>query len=432
MWEDAISLTELKSRSKAVVRRRGRQILLVASETGVYACANRCPHEGYPLSEGVLSEGCVLTCNWHNWKFDLGDGRTLVGGDRLRRFGVRLEGDRVLIDLTPEDPVRRRAEILVGLGRALGDGDEARMVRETARLAREPGGEMEAVRSAIYWAAERLEFGTTHAIAGAPDWLALHDSHARNADERLAAIGEILGHIANDARGGGVFPYPSGAAPWSEAGFLQAIETEGEPLALAFVRGALESGLRERDLLPALARAALAHYADFGHSLIYVVQTLALIERLGEAVAEPLLQMLVRSLVYARREDLLPEFRDYALRLAEWGSPTRKVPVPEAASLRRLSARRAMAVTAAWGGHFEPSAVFPIMVEAAGWQLLHADDRLFAATGGKIGDNYNWLDFTHALTFARAGMVAAHAAPDLWPAVLLQLARAFSGAAVQP
>ncbi len=201
MWEDAISLAELKSRSKVVVRRYGRQILLVASETGVYACANRCPHEGYPLSEGVLTDGSVLTCNWHNWKFDLESSRTIVGGDRLRRFDVRIENGRVLIDLTPEDPAQRRAEILAGLARALEDADEARLLRETARLAREPEGELEAVRSAILWAAERLEFGTTHAIAGAPDWLNLHDNHAADADERLAAIGEILGHIAEDARG---------------------------------------------------------------------------------------------------------------------------------------------------------------------------------------------------------------------------------------
>ena len=39
----------------------------------VWACDNRCPHEGYPLVEGNLTDGCILTCNWHNWKF--GEGR---------------------------------------------------------------------------------------------------------------------------------------------------------------------------------------------------------------------------------------------------------------------------------------------------------------------------------------------------------------------
>ena len=54
--------------------------------------------EGYPLSEGVLTNGCVLTCNWHNWKFDLASGVTLVGGDQVTRFPIRLEGGRVLLE----------------------------------------------------------------------------------------------------------------------------------------------------------------------------------------------------------------------------------------------------------------------------------------------------------------------------------------------
>ena len=88
-WIDALSLDELAAKGKAVVRHAGRQILLLHTGRGVFACANRCPDEGYPLSEGTLGDGCVLTCNWHNWKFDLAAGVTLVGGDALPRYPVR-------------------------------------------------------------------------------------------------------------------------------------------------------------------------------------------------------------------------------------------------------------------------------------------------------------------------------------------------------
>ena len=54
-------------------------------------------------------------------------------------------------------------------------------------------------------------------------------------------------------------------------------------------------GLTPDDLLPILADAALAHYAGFGHSLIYVVKTIELAQRLGSQVAEPLLRLLARS-----------------------------------------------------------------------------------------------------------------------------------------
>jgi nitrite reductase/ring-hydroxylating ferredoxin subunit len=47
----------------------------------------RCPHEGYPLAAGQVSPGdCVLTCNWHNWKFRLDTGECLIGGDHVRGY----------------------------------------------------------------------------------------------------------------------------------------------------------------------------------------------------------------------------------------------------------------------------------------------------------------------------------------------------------
>ncbi len=75
-------LAKLRARGAMVVKRGKKQIVLFASGPAVYACNNRCPHEGYPLSEGTLSAGtrgrvCLLTCNWHNWKFDLESGQTL-------------------------------------------------------------------------------------------------------------------------------------------------------------------------------------------------------------------------------------------------------------------------------------------------------------------------------------------------------------------
>ena len=421
-WIDAAPLAKLEAKGKLVIRHQGRQILLTLTPRGLFACANRCPHEGYPLSEAVLSDGCVLTCNWHNWKFDLESGETLVGGDRLRRFPTRIEDGRVLIDVTPPDPAEQRERILAGLSRALEDQDQQRLVRETARLMRlriDPG---EAVAAAVDWAAERFEFGTTHAIAGAPDWLALHDRPSSTPVERLAAIGEILGHIADDARTGRVFPFAAGDAEWDAVAFVNAVEREDEARAISLIRGGLRAGIAARQLLPTLAEAALSHYADFGHSLIYTVKTVALIERLGSRSAEPLLALLVRSLVYATREDLLPEFRDYRARLAGWGREGGTPPPPlSATALRGRSAKQAMALVAAWGARHPPEPIFAALLEAAGWSLLHVDEALLTRTDAALADNISWLDFTHALTFADAWLAVAPARPDLWPAALLQL-----------
>jgi nitrite reductase/ring-hydroxylating ferredoxin subunit len=421
-WIDAIALQHLAEKGKAVIRHDGRQILLVHGEAGLFACTNRCPHEGYPLSEGTLTDGCVLTCNWHNWKFNLESGQTLVGGDRLTQFPVRVENGRVLIDVTPPDAGRRRAEILAGVVRGLRDLDHQRMVRETARLIRLKADPADAIRTAIAWSAERLEFGMTHAFAGAADWLRLFDRPASTDDEKLAALGEILGHIADDARGGGEFPFPSGSVAWNESAFLQAMEREDEAAAIPMLRGALDAGMTPDDLMPPLATAALAHYAGFGHSLIYTVKTVELARRLGAEVAEPLLCLLARNLIYARREDLLPEFRDYATRLAEWGAPVAPIPPLDPTALRGMAAKSAMAVVTGWGARHQPVAIFRVLVEAAAWNLLHADETVFTSTTAKLADNVGWLDFTHALTFAEAAHCVVPRRLGLWPAILLQLA----------
>jgi nitrite reductase/ring-hydroxylating ferredoxin subunit len=420
-WIDVMPMTELEAKGKAVVRRDGRQILLVHNGAEVFACANRCPHEGYPLSEGTLSNGCVLTCNWHNWKFDLATGATLVGGDRLTLYPFRLDAGRIWLDMTPPDPMVRRQVILTSVGQALEDADEQRLVREAARLQRLGVDPVDAIRDAITWLVPRLEFGTTHAIAGAPDWLSLHDG-AMARDEKLVALGEILGHIAEDGRGGKTFLFPTGEAAWSEAAFLEAIELEDEPRGIALVRGAIAAGLTIADLLPVFMTATLAHYNDFGHSLIYTVKTGELARRLGPSVASELLLLLTRSLINATREDLLPEFSTYSSRLAAWGEIIEPCLPLAAESLRVGSAKTAMQIVAAWGARHPPERIFPVLVEGAAWLLLHADEKVLTRADGKIADNVGWLDFTHALTFAEAGQTAARLKPELWPAVLLQLA----------
>jgi nitrite reductase/ring-hydroxylating ferredoxin subunit len=420
---DALAAAELDSKGKAVVRHEGRQYLVLRTPDGVFACTNRCPHEGYPLSEGVLTDGHVLTCNWHNWKFDLASGETLVGGDKLPRCPVEIRDGRVLLEIAPPDPEASRRKVLAALPKALEDVDQQRLVREVARLVQIGADPVDAVRFAVDWATDRLEFGTTHAVAGAPGWLALYDRAATDADQKLAALGEILGHFADDVRGVERFPFPAGRASWGEARFLASIEAEEEATAIALLRGGLDEGLSPRDLLPTLVTAALSHYADFGHSLIYTVQTVELTRRLGAGSAEPLLSMLVRSLIYAAREDRLPEFRDYASRRQGWGQeiPGRAAPL-EAPAFRGKSAKSAMALVAGWSARYRPEAIFATLVEASAWVLLHVDERALTRTDAALADNIGWLDFTHAMTFADATRTAVEVRPELWPDALLQLA----------
>lgn len=52
----------------------GRRAIGLANVDGAfYAFDDVCPHQNFPLSEGLL-QGCRLECALHAWSFDLRDG----------------------------------------------------------------------------------------------------------------------------------------------------------------------------------------------------------------------------------------------------------------------------------------------------------------------------------------------------------------------
>ena len=413
-----VTRTELESKKHRLLRKAGKQVLLIASEGRVFAIANRCPHEGYPLSEGTLGAGCVLTCNWHNWKFDLAQGTALVGRDPVRTYPLEERNGEIFIDLADPPADAQRARALAGLDAAIIDNDAARIAREVARLERAGFDAQGAVVHAFRSRNDRLEEGMTHAHAAAADWLALAE-RAVSPDAQLTALLEPIGHIAWDTEGASHFPYADGISAWNADAFVAAAEAENEPDALALIRGALAEHIPYARLRPAIAEAALAHYADFGHCAIYAFKTGQLIARLGEDVAEPVLLALTRKIVLATREERLPEFRFYETALAAWdGTGSEQARAQDFIGLsidgvlKRVlaSSRRPI------------REIYDALIGAAAWNLSHFDLGFDAATDGAIADNVSWLDFTHALTFANACRHICEDRPDLWPRALLQLA----------
>lgn len=418
------SYRELSKKGSDLIRLEGKQIVLFDGPKGVFACNNRCPHEGYPLKEGNLTDGCILTCNWHNWKFDLDSGETLVGGDKLRRYPVRIDGDDIWLDLTEPPQAEKVAAAEANLHEAVDKHEYDRIARELSRLSLAGADPLEALRNVITWQHDRFEFGTTHAIAAAPDWLAIRQQLAdRDAETRVDAADlvpllESIGHFAWDALRQPCFPFAEGAEPYDGTAFVAAIEAEDEDRAVRLLRGALNEGLSFAELEPAFARAALAHYADFGHSAIYVLKTGQLIAALGPEVTEPLLLALTRSLIYASREDLLPEFRHYADVLGRWPQAGSRPAQPS--DFVGLSVEKALERTLESGG--VPEQAYQALLGANAYNLLSFDLPLQGRTEGAISNNVSWLDFTHGVTFSNAVRHLCGRVPELWPQGLLQMA----------
>jgi nitrite reductase/ring-hydroxylating ferredoxin subunit len=418
-WTEAISEAALAERGgKAVVRLAGKQILVWNTGSRVYACNNRCPHVGYPLAEGTVTNGCVLTCNWHNWKFDLENGATLVGGDALRLYPVKLDAGAVLLDITDPAPVELRRKALDGLKDAFFEHDYERIAREVARFERADGDPMELVVHAFGWAADRFEFGMTHAQAAAADWLALRRAmNGAPPAERMIPVVEIIGHLSWDAlMQQGPYPLAEGrAAAYDGHAFEQAIEAEDERGALRLLRAGLEDD--GPDLVrPALERASLRHYQSFGHSPIYVEKTYELLDGLGPAAAPALFAPLVRSLCTGSREDLIPEFRAYAPALAAWDGAGMQI--PDAAAFRGAGVRACLDAMGASSGRLE--ALYDAVMEAAADAMLHFDPQFRDSVDKPIQQNVDWLDFTHTITHLNSARRICARQPVLWANAFLQ------------
>ena len=420
-WVIATGIERVRAAGRVVVKFDLRQLALFAIGERIFACNNRCPHEGYPLIEGHVADGerCRLTCNYHNWSFDLATGDNLYGGDRLRVYPTRVENGTVWVDLSDAPAPQRIAATMAQLREAFDDHDYPRIARELARLEKLGADPLDAVRAAIGWTYERLEFGTTHAFAATAAWLRLHDESA-DAETRLICLQECVGHMAWDALRQPAFPYASDAVAFDAAAFIDAIERQDEAAAVARLRGALASGLTIAQLEGPLAQAALAHYADFGHSLIYLVHTRALIERLGPQVQAPLLLSLVRSLLRATREDLLPEFRGYAPALAAW--PAQQGSKRAAPEFTAKTVGENLRQTLAAAAHSAPAALHERLLHASALNLRHFDTAFEQRALDKPGEDVGWLDVTHGLTFANAVRVVCERMPQLWPNGLLQMA----------
>ncbi len=104
-WHAIGKLEEIPRQGARVVETdvAGRIAVFRTNTDSVYALANKCPHKGGPLSEGIV-HGEKVTCPLHNWTLDLASGRA-VGADEgcAASFPVKLEDGELFLALDQND-----------------------------------------------------------------------------------------------------------------------------------------------------------------------------------------------------------------------------------------------------------------------------------------------------------------------------------------
>jgi nitrite reductase (NADH) small subunit len=101
-WTRICAIDDIPRLGARVVRQGGDgpniAVFRTAADT-FFALADRCPHRGGPLSQGIVY-GDRVACPLHNTSVELGTG-CAVAPDKgeVQRFGVKVEGGAVFVEL---------------------------------------------------------------------------------------------------------------------------------------------------------------------------------------------------------------------------------------------------------------------------------------------------------------------------------------------
>lgn len=73
-WTTVAQLAELPPGTGKEVVAAGLIIAIFNIDGTVHAMDGVCPHAGGPVGTGKI-EGCIVTCPWHGWQFDVTNGQ---------------------------------------------------------------------------------------------------------------------------------------------------------------------------------------------------------------------------------------------------------------------------------------------------------------------------------------------------------------------
>ncbi len=93
-----------ESRARVVCVRDRERVAVFRDGDQLHAVTNVCAHQGGPLGEGKIVNGCI-TCPWHGYQYRPGDGCSPPPyTEKIATYELRVEGGRVLLNPEPNPP----------------------------------------------------------------------------------------------------------------------------------------------------------------------------------------------------------------------------------------------------------------------------------------------------------------------------------------
>ncbi|MEM7275758.1 MAG: Rieske 2Fe-2S domain-containing protein [Actinomycetota bacterium] len=387
----------------------GHKVMVARTDSGFHAIDNACPHQGYGLTTGVL-DGQLVTCQWHNWKFDVTTGACVRGEEDVACHRVDLVDGEVQVTIEVPDQASRQAVLWPSLKRGVENHYVGQIARDSVRLLDTGATPADILAEGVAATAARAEDGIGHELAMTADCLAL--AEIRTGTEQALPVVQGLAALSEVTRDR---PSREVQRPAPEVDVPAAIEVEEVDAAMAGTLGAILEGRDPETVRRALIEAASAHHLGYGHGIIYTQKSFEFLDRVGWDRAPELLPHLAARLTYLTREDTLPYMVGAMRQLAgiDLGmlAETERADgwEPDELADALLTADEApltVAATAAARGAGIDGVLDAVSLGAS-TRLLRHDLEIELDRA----DPFGWLDITHALTTAQAARWAWTVAP---------------------
>ncbi len=299
------TLEELR-RTGCLTGKAGAQpICVLWSDGAAYALDDRCPHMGFPLHRGTIESG-LLSCHWHNARFDVSSGGTLdPWADDVRAYPIEIDDGNVtvIVDVDPD----RTGHLIQRLQEGLEQGITLVIAKAVLGLLDAGVATTDIVRVGV-------EFGTRYREAGWGAGLTVLTAMANVLDDlaptdRPLALVQGLAFVSRDTRGRAPrFPLLALGDPiparrlgaWYRR-FIETRSADAAERALASAVAALPAG----EVADAMFAAVTDHvFIDGGHTIDFTSKAFELLDHLGwDAAAEVLPTLVVGTAAASRSEE---------------------------------------------------------------------------------------------------------------------------------
>jgi methionine sulfoxide reductase heme-binding subunit len=103
-WVDVGSADALEEGRARTARVGSERVAVVRHAGGISCLSNVCRHQGGPLGEGRIVDGC-LTCPWHGYQYIPGNGTSPPPfTEKVATYRVRIVGGRIQVHESPNPP----------------------------------------------------------------------------------------------------------------------------------------------------------------------------------------------------------------------------------------------------------------------------------------------------------------------------------------